>query len=123
VSTSGAESFVVAGGRNVFADVDSLVSALTTNNEAGIRTALDGIDASHKQIVNARARAGLVLSKLDASQSVLDSVDTEQQRRGQEAGAADPFESYSRVTQLGQSLERAIAVSRQLLDLGGTNRF
>jgi flagellar hook-associated protein 3 FlgL len=123
VSTSGAESFVVAGGRNVFADVDSLATALATNDETGIRSALDAIDASHKQVVNARARAGLVLSKLDSSQSVLDSVDTEQQRRGQEAGAADPFESYSRVTQLGQSLERAIAVSRQLLDLGGTNRF
>lgn len=123
VSTSGAESFVVAGGRNVFADIDSLSAALATNDETGIRAALDSVDASHKQLVNARARAGLVLSKLDASQSVLDTVDTEQQRRAQQAGAADPYESYSRVTVLGQSLERAIAVSRQLLDIGGTNRF
>lgn len=123
VSTSGAEAFVVAGGRNVFADLDGLATALATNDEAGIRSAIDAVDASHAQLVNARARSGLVLSKLDASQAVLTSLDTEQQKRAQSVGAADPFESYTRVTSLGQTLERAIAVSRQLLDVGGSNRF
>lgn len=122
VSTSGAEAFVVAGGRNVFADLDGLATALATNDEAGIRGAIDSVDASHAQLVNARARSGLVLSKLDASQTVLTSLDTEQQKRAQAVGAADPFESYTRVTSLGQTLERAIAVSRQLLDVG-QNRF
>ena len=93
------------------------------NDEAGIRGSLDSVDASHAQLVNARARSGLVLSKLDASQSVLSALDTEQNRRAQQAGAADPYEAYSRVTTLGQSLERAIAVSRQILDIGSGNRF
>jgi flagellar hook-associated protein 3 FlgL len=123
VSTSGADAFVVAGGRNVFADIDALAAALGANDEAGIRASLDSVDASHAQLVNARARSGLVLSKLDASQSVLSSLDTEQNRRAQAAGAADPYEAYSRVTTLGQSLERAIAVSRQILDIGSGNRF
>ncbi len=123
VSTSGSEAFVVAGGRNVFADLDSLSTALTVNDEPSIRAALDNITASHTQLVNARARSGLILSKLDASESVLSSIDTEQQKRAQTAGAADPFEAYSRVTTLGQTLERAIAISRQLLDVGGANRF
>jgi flagellar hook-associated protein 3 FlgL len=123
VSTSGAEAFVVSGGRNVFADIDSLSAALVSNDEPAIRAAIDSVSASHAQLVNARARSGLVLSKLDASQSVLSSLDTEQQKRAQTAGAADPFEAYSRVTTLGQTLDRAIAVSRQLLDVGGTSRF
>lgn len=123
VSTSGAEAFVVSGGRNVFADIDSLSAALVSNDEPAIRAAIDSVSASHAQLVNARARSGLVLSKLDASQSVLTSLDTEQQKRAQTAGAADPFEAYSRVTTLGQTLDRAIAVSRQLLDVGGTSRF
>lgn len=123
VSTSGQDSFIIAGGRNVFADVDGLVAALSANDETAIRASLDTIDASHEQLVNARANSGLVISKLNASESVLGSLDTEQQRRANAVGAADPFESYSRVTALGQSLERAIAVSRQILDLGGTNRF
>jgi len=123
VSTSGSEAFVVAGGRNVFADLDALATALNTNDENGIRASVDAVEASHTQLVNARARSGLVLSKLDASQSVLSSIDTQEQKRAQSAGAADPYEAYSRVTSLGQTLERAIAVSRQLLDVGGTNRF
>lgn len=123
VSTSGADAFVVTGGRNVFADLDGLATALANNDEPGIRAAVDSVDASHQQLVTARARAGLVLSKLDASQTVLTSLDTEQQKRAQTAGAADPVEAYTRVTSLGQSLERAISVSRQLLDAGGTNRF
>jgi flagellar hook-associated protein 3 FlgL len=123
VSTSGADSFVVAGGRNVFADLDSLATALASNDEAGIRGAVDNIDLARGQLVTARAKAGLILSKLDASQSVLSSLDTEQQKTAQTAGAADPYESYTRVTTLGQSLDRAIAVSKQILDLGGSNRF
>ncbi len=123
VSTSGSEAFVVAGGRDVFADLDSLATALSTNNLGAIRTAIDSVDASHAQLVNARARSGLVLSKLDASQDILTSLDTEQTKRAQTEGAADPYESYTRVTSLSQSLERAISVSKQMLDLGGSNRF
>lgn len=123
VSTSGSEAFVVAGGRNVFTDLDALATALNTNDESGIRASVDAVEASHSQLVNARARSGLVISKLDASQSVLTSIDTQEQKRAQSAGAADPYEAYSRVTSLGQTLERAIAVSRQLLDVGGSNRF
>jgi flagellar hook-associated protein 3 FlgL len=123
VATTGADAFVVAGGRDVFADLTALSTALAANDETAIRASLDAIDASHKQLVNARARSGLVVSKLDASESVLSSLETEQTRRAQEAGAADPYESYSRVTVLGQSLERAIAVSRQILDIGSSNRF
>jgi len=123
VSTSGSDAFVVAGGRNVFADLDSLATALASNDEAGIRGAVDTIDLSHTQLVNARAKAGLVVSKLDASQTVLSSLDTQQQKTAQTAGAADPYEAYTRVTTLGQTLDRAITVSKQILDLGGTNRF
>lgn len=122
VSTSGAEAFVVAGGRDVFTDLQNLATALGTDDLAAIRTSIDDIGASHAQLVNARARSGLVLSKLDASESVLSSLDTEQQRRAQ-IGAADPYESFTKVNALGQSLERAISVSKQILDLGGVNRF
>jgi flagellar hook-associated protein 3 FlgL len=122
VSTSGAEAFVVVGGRDVFADLQSLATALGTDNLAAIRTSIDDIGASHAQLVNARARSGLVLSKLDASESVLTSLDTEQQKRAQ-IGSADPYESLTKVNALGQALERAISVSKQILELGGVNRF
>jgi len=123
VGTSGLDAFNVAGGRNVFADLDGLAAALAANDEPALRASIDTVDASHAQLVNARARSGLILSKLDASQTVLSSLDTEQQKRAQAVGAADPFESYTRVNALGQTLDRAIAVSKQLLDVGAGNRF
>jgi len=123
VSTSGADAFVVAGGRDVFADLQSLATALSADDLTGIRGAVDNIGASQSQLINARARSGLVLSKLDASQSVLSSLDSEQGKRSQTIGAADPYESYTRVTALGQSLDRAIQVSKQILDLGNNNKF
>lgn len=123
VSTSGSQAFVVAGGRDVFADVDAFAAALAANDVAAIQGSIDDINASHAQLVDAQARSGLILAKLDASQSVLDSLDTQQQKAAQAAAAADPFESYTRFTSLGQTLERAIAVSKQMLDLGGSNRF
>jgi flagellar hook-associated protein 3 FlgL len=123
VSTSGAEAFVVAGGRDVFADLQALSTALAANDVDNVRASIDNVGASHNQLINARARSGMVLSKLDASESVLTSLDSAQQKRAHTVGAADPYESYTRVTALAQSLERAIAVSRQILDLGGNNRF
>jgi flagellar hook-associated protein 3 FlgL len=123
VSTSGTQAFVVTGGRDVFADLTAFAQALSTNDENAIRVSIDDISSSHAQLVDAQARSGLILSKLDASQSVLDSLDTEQQKAAQTAGAADPYDSYTRFTSLGQTLERAISVSKQLLDLGNANRF
>jgi flagellar hook-associated protein 3 FlgL len=123
VNTSGADAFVVAGGRNVFADLDQLATALTSNDVSTLRSSIDDIGASQQQLIDARARSGLIISKLDASESVLSSLDTQQQKRSQTEGAADPYESYTKVTALGQTLERAITVSKQLLDLGSQNRF
>jgi hypothetical protein len=37
--------------------------------------------------------------------------------------AADPYEAYSNLTILGQSLERAVEVARRVLDLGSLFRF
>jgi flagellin-like hook-associated protein FlgL len=111
------------GGRDVFADLQTLSTALAANDVANVRASIDNVGASQTQLINARARSGLVLSKLDASESVLTSLESEQQKRTQTIGAADPYESYTRVTALAQSLERAIAVSKQILDLGGNNRF
>jgi flagellin-like hook-associated protein FlgL len=104
------------GGRDVFADLDALASALASNDRAGIATSLDQVDASQKQITTERARNGLIVGKLDSTDSVLDQLGVDLGKRQADVGAADPFEAYSRMTVLGQSLQRAVQVSRQILD-------
>jgi flagellar hook-associated protein 3 FlgL len=116
VNASGAKAFTVAGGRDVFADLEALATALASDDQAGIAASLDQVDASQKQITTERARNGLIVSKLDSTDSVLEQLGVDLGKRQADVGAADPFEAYSRMTVLGQSLQRAVEVSRQMLD-------
>lgn len=119
VAASGARAFTAAGGRDVFADLQGLADALDGNDRAGAAAALDQLDASSKQITAERANVGLVVSKLESSDTILQQLTTDFQKRESAVGAADPFEAYSKMTVLAQSLERAVGVSRQILDLTG----
>ena len=116
VNASGARAFTSAGGRDVFADLDALQNALASNDRAAIATSLDQVEASQKQITTERARNGLIVSKLDSTDSVLEQLGVDLGKREADVGAADPFDAYSRMTVLGQSLQRAVQVSRQMLD-------
>jgi flagellar hook-associated protein 3 FlgL len=117
VNASGARAFTAVGGRDVFADLANLASALGNNDRAGTAAALDAVDASQKQIVGERAQIGLVVSKLDTTDGTLAQLGVDLNKRASDVASADPFEAYSRMTTLGQSLERAVSVSRQVLDL------
>ena len=75
VNASGAKAFTIAGGRDVFADLDALYTALSSNDTNGIATSLDGLDTSRAQITTAQAGIGITLNKLDASDSVLSNLD------------------------------------------------
>jgi len=116
VSASGAMAFTAAGGRDLFADLDSLANALGADNRAGAAAALDNLDQNQRQITNERSRIGLIANKLESSGNLLSQLDLDLNKRQTGVGAADPFEAYSKMTSLGQSLERAITVSRQMLD-------
>ncbi|MFZ5894338.1 MAG: flagellar hook-associated protein FlgL [Myxococcota bacterium] len=118
VSASGAQAFTAAGGRNVFADLESLAQSLESDNRSAVAASLDLIDAGASQVTKERARIGLVVSKLQASDGVLEQLGVDLSRQQSEVGAVDPFEAFSKVTTLAQSLQQAVQVSRQVLDLG-----
>jgi flagellar hook-associated protein 3 FlgL len=123
VGASGSRAFTAAGGRDVFADLDALHTALTTNDDTAARAALTGIEASRKQLTDVRAEAGLTLRRLETSDSVLEQADFDTNSRQHNIGAADPAQVYSEFIQLGQSIENSITVSRQILQLSTINRF
>ncbi|HET9933336.1 MAG TPA: flagellar hook-associated protein FlgL [Polyangiaceae bacterium] len=118
VSASGAKAFTAAGGRDVFADLDALATALDNNDRSGASAALDAIDAGATQVTRERTRIGLTASKLQASDGVLEQLGVDLGKQQANVGAVDPFEAYSKVTTLAQSLQQAVQVSRQVLDLG-----
>jgi flagellar hook-associated protein 3 FlgL len=123
VGVSGALAFTVAGGRDVFTDLENLHAALAANDADAVGATLDGLEASHKQVVNERGRAGLTLERLETSDTALEQLELSLGKRENQVAAADPFEAYSSLNQLGQSLEQAVAVGRRIFDMNLTNRF
>lgn len=124
VNASGSRAFTAAaGGRDVFADLDALYTALSTNDQAGVAATLDTLDASRAQITNAQASVGITLNKLDASESVLSAVDLMNEKRATDVGSVDAAKAYSTLTQLNNSLQQAVSVTKQILDLGAFKQF
>ena len=125
VNASGAKAFTIAGnnGRDVFADLDALYTALNGNDTAGISASLDGIDKSRSQITTAQASVGITLNKLDASDSLLSSIDLQDSKSIEEVGAADPAKAYSNLTQLNNALQQSVSVAKTILDLVAFKQF
>ena len=117
VNASGAQAFTVAGGRDVFGDLDSLYTALNTNDTAGVSATLDNLDTSRAQITNAQAAAGTIVNKLDASDTILSNAQLQNSKSSQEVGAADPAAAYTTLTQLNNALQQSVSVSKSILDL------
>lgn len=125
VNASGAKAFTVAGagGRDVFADLDALYTALNNNDATGITASLDGLDKSRAQITTAQASVGITLNKLDASDSVLSNLDLMNSKSIDEVGNTDPAKAYSNLTQLNNSLQQSVTVAKSILDLASFKQF
>jgi|GEM_PF-485367 len=117
VSASGSRAFAAAGGRDVFQDLGALVTALTSNDESGIRASLDTLDAGHKQITLERSRAGVNMARVDQSQEMLTNTKFLIDSQNAEIGGADPTESLSSLVTLEQSLQRSMSVMQTLFGL------
>jgi len=124
VNASGSKAFTAAaGGRDVFADLDSLYTALNTNDTTGISATVTNLDVSRAQITNEQASMGITINKLDASDSVLGALDLQTSTRKGEVGAADPAKSYATLVQLNNSLQQSVTVSKSILDLAAFKQF
>ena len=123
VNVSGARTFTAAGGRNVFDDLDQLQAALNANDQAAVSNTFAGLEASRQQIVTAQSDAGMRIDRLQTTQDILTQAKTALQTRQQTAAGADPYQAYSDLVNLGNSLEQAVAVAKKVLDIGGLIQF
>ena len=123
VNASGAKAFTAVGGRDVFSALDTLYSALNSNDATAIAASFEGIDGSRSQLTLAQAAVGITLNKLDASDSVQSALDLQTSKSMAELGAADPAKAYSTLIQLNNALQRSVAVSKSILDLAAFKQF
>ena len=123
VNASGAKAFTIAGGRDVFGDLDALYNALNSNDTTAIAASLDGIDRSRSQISNAQSAIGITLNKLDASDSVQSAIDLQNSKSMSYIGATDPAKAYSTLIQLNNALQQSVTVGKSILDLAAFKQF
>jgi flagellar hook-associated protein 3 FlgL len=115
-NVNGGSIFNDPDGVNVFAALDTLQAALMADDGAQISASLTGIDQALGQLNQGRSQTGLIMNRLDMSDGTLEQTELELTKRRSDITDADPFETLSRMTQLGSTLQQAIAVARTTLN-------
>jgi flagellar hook-associated protein 3 FlgL len=116
-NVSGADAFTAAGGSNIFADLQSLSTALTSNNVAGITASIDQMTSDSNQLVAARVSAGTMTDRLQSSSTAISNALTNEQTDLANTQDADVAQVYSQFEASQTSYQSALSVTRQILSL------
>ena len=84
---------------------------------------MGALDRSKQQLTGARAGAGLLINRLDTADAAVDTGKLSLTEHRSHVGDADAFEAYSQLMSLSSSIEQAIAVAKNTLNLSSVSRF
>lgn len=100
-----------AGGVDVFAALTSLTTALTNNDGASIRAAVDGVSQSTDQVAAALTNTGSMLAAFDSAQKIGTVAKDSTQKVLSAESEVDIFAAASTLAQAQQSLQAALAAT------------
>jgi flagellar hook-associated protein 3 FlgL len=116
-NANGSQAFTAAGGRDVFADLQALSTALSTNNAAGIQTSIANLDASHAQLLAAQVNTGELADRLHSASTAMTTALTQMQTSLASVQDADEATTVSDMQATQTSYEAALQVNKQILSL------
>ena len=116
-NVSGAMAFTALGGRDIIGDLDALMQALYSNNEAGVRATIDDLDLGHRQIVRAQVDAGFGADRFRSAVDVIASTRMALVEQLDKEVEGDPAAQITEFTLARTAYERSVAVTKQLLSL------
>jgi flagellar hook-associated protein 3 FlgL len=123
VSVSGASTFTVAGGTDVFAELSNLQTALSTNNVSALPTSVNTLDTARRQVLAGRLDAGTKLARLDTADSAHEAGQTSLSTERTGLLQVDPAAAYTQLQATQTAVEQSIAVARSTLNTLSLNRF
>lgn len=119
---SGAQAFTSAGGRDIFADLSALQTALENNDSNAIASSLDILDQGNNQILKIQVDAGFASQRFKASSELLTesktSVVTEISREIQ----GDQIQQLTELSLARTAYEKSIEITRQILSMSGLSQ-
>ncbi len=122
-SVNGQNVFAPSDGVSVFAVLDSLETALRSDDSSQISAQLTTLDQALNQMNQSRAETGLIMNRMDTADATLEQSEFGLTKRSADITDADVFETLSQLTQLGTTLQQALSVARTTLNMGGLERF
>jgi flagellar hook-associated protein 3 FlgL len=122
-NADGAAAFSAAGGRNPFADLQSLATALSSNDVAGIQASMANLQTSSAQILAARVDTGLSASRLSSAATVMSNTISQLTVESGNLGDADMASTLTNLTAAQTAYQAALTVNKQILStsLAGAN--
>lgn len=114
---SGAKAFTAAGGRDVIQDLDDLAAAMANDDPAGVQNMLDSLEISQRQVIDARANAGLTVERLRSAVEVADNAQVVLQKARSGLADADAVAAFTELTEARNAYEQSLTVTRQILAL------
>jgi flagellar hook-associated protein 3 FlgL len=116
-NASGSQAFTSAGGRDVFADVQALSTALAANDVTGIQASITNLDSSHSQLVAAQVDAGEHADRLRSAGTAMASALTQMQVSRASVRDADMATTISNLQATQTAYQAALQVNKQILSL------
>jgi flagellar hook-associated protein 3 FlgL len=101
----------VGGGIDVLTELANLRTSLTTNNGAGIRTAVQSLSDGLKQVSNLRSRGGAMMNVFDLASSTARSFRDSAQDTRSKLEDVDYFEASTRYAAAQRALEASMSVA------------
>jgi flagellar hook-associated protein 3 FlgL len=123
INGSGAKAFTSAGGEDVFALLDSLRVAVSTNNSQDITDLGKRLADAHAQVGIARGDVGYEMQRVDMADAAQANLKVLWEKRQGEASEIDPAKVYSQLSALQNTLQQSVAAARTQLQTLSLNRF
>ena len=121
-NASGAQAFTAAGGRDVFADLQTLSTALSSNDPTTIQASIANLDASHGQVVAAEVDTGEHSDRLTSASDAMATALTQMQTSRASVADADIATTISNLQATQTAYQAALQVNKQILSLA-TSQF
>jgi flagellar hook-associated protein 3 FlgL len=113
----------VGGGVDLFATLQSLSTALTTNNGNGVRGALTNIDAATTQVTTTLAKVGSMGDSFATAQTLATSTRDATVKTVATQAEADIFEASSRLALANHALDATLTAAAQSFRLSLMNKL
>lgn len=116
-NVSGAKAFTSTGGRDIFADLQTLADALDANDQDGISNTLVNLNSGHDQIVRTQVEAGYGARRFSDAVDVLGNTKAVVAQRESDDINGDAAAQITDLQMAKNAYERSMAVTKQILSI------